>query len=69
MLYCCGAALFVYIACLVDISTHLSSLFSLAAWGQSRFIREYAGYLEEKCDALKVIGKSVELLPAKVIAS
>lgn len=25
-----------------------------AAWGQSRFIREYAGYLEEKSDSLKV---------------
>lgn len=38
---------------------------STLAWGQSRFIREYAGYLEEKTEVLKTVGKCVELMPAK----
>ena len=38
---------------------------STNAWGQSRFIREYGQYLEEKARVFKTIGRSVELLPAK----
>lgn len=37
----------------------------LVAWGQSRFIREYANYLEEKTNTFKALGRSIELLPAK----